>query len=293
MPPEQIVDSHFHLWDRSRSELAWSWLEPGVPHPMLGDIASLQDREYQVDDYIEEATPTGVVKAVHIQAAIGSPDPVHETAWLQECAYRTGFPHGIVGHADLKDPGVEGVLERHCEFANMRGVRDFSYGDYLVEDSWHRGFSLLEKFSLVCDLDCTWENMTKARAVAAKFHGVTIVLDHAGFPQDRTNEYYQAWMSGMRTLASAENVMCKVSGLGMGDRMIGQQWSLDSIRPYVLGCLEAFGVERCFFGSNWPVDNLFGDYPTMLDGYRTLTAELSAPERTAFFSANATRTYRL
>jgi predicted TIM-barrel fold metal-dependent hydrolase len=293
MTGHEIVDSHFHLWDRATTDLTWSWLVPGTTHPNLGDISPLQTRDYTVDDYIADAAPTGVAKAVHVQAAIGTDDPVRETAWLQGCADRTGFPHGIVGHADLKDPGVEGVLERHGEFANVRGIRDFSYGDYLVEDAWHRGFGLLEKYDLVCDLDCTWENMPKARDVARRFPGVTVVLDHAGFPQGRDADYFRAWRDGMAAIAQADNVVCKVSGLGMGDHMAGRQWTAETIRPYVEGCLETFGIERCFFGSNWPVDSLFGDYATMLAAYQTLTADLSESERTAFFVTNATRTYRL
>lgn len=288
-----IVDSHFHLWDRSVAGLEWSWLVPGTPHPNLGDISPLQDREYRIEDYLADVAGLGVGKAVHVQAAIGSADPVTETEWLQEIADRTGYPQGIVGEADLKDPRVADVLERHCAFANMRGIRDFSYGDYLVDPQWHRGFALLERYGLVCDLDCTWENMAKARDLAARFPGVTIVLDHAGFPQDRTPEYYESWRSGMRTLARAENVVCKISGLGMGDHMAGRQWTAGSIRPYVLGCVEAFGVGRCFFGSNWPVDRLFGDYPSLVDVYRELTAELSDDERADLFARNAERIYRI
>lgn len=293
MTEREIVDSHFHLWDRTVPGLAWSWLEPGTPHPNLGDISLLQDRDYTVDDFVVDATHSGVAKAVHVQAAIGTEDPVTETAWLQACADRTGFPHGIVGHADLKDPAVEGVLERHRGFPNMRGIRDFSYGDYLVEDAWHRGFALLEKYDLVCDLDCTWESMAKARDLARKFPGITIVLDHAGFPQDRGDDYFRAWRSGIAAIAEADNVVCKISGLGMGDHMAGGRWTVDSIRPYVHGCLEAFGIERSFYGSNWPVDSLFGDYESMLAGYVEITADLSADERAAFFVDNATRVYRL
>ena len=56
------------------------------------------------------ARNANVTKAVHVQAAIGSRDPVKETEWLQEAADRTGFPHGIVAYADLRDPSVEEVL---------------------------------------------------------------------------------------------------------------------------------------------------------------------------------------
>jgi Amidohydrolase len=48
------------------------------------------------------------------------------------------------------------------------------------------------------------------------------------------------------------NVMCKISGLGMGD----PRWTVDSLRPMVEHLLESFGDERCFFGSNRPVDRL-------------------------------------
>lgn len=293
MTRTEIVDSHFHLWDRAVDGLTWSWLVPGTPHPLLGAIAPLQNREYTVTDYLADVQPSGITKAVHVQAAIGSPDPVRETSWLQEYADRTGFPHGIVGHADLKDPAVESVLERHCQYPNMRGIRDFSYGDYLVEDEWHRGFALLEKYRLVCDLDCTWENMTKARDLAQKFPGVTVVLDHAGFPQDRTAEYFANWRSGMHTLAAAENVVCKISGLGMGDYMVGQQWTPESIRPYVNECLDAFGPSRCMFGSNWPVDSLFGDYSAMFEAFRQLIDQLSDDERAAVLAGTATRVFRL
>jgi predicted TIM-barrel fold metal-dependent hydrolase len=293
MTPPQIVDTHVHLWDRAVPGLVWNWLVPGRSHPQLGDITPLQEREYTVRDLLRDAGQHGVVKAVHVQAAIGSPDPVRETEWLQHCADRTGFPHGIVAHADLKDPNVERILVRHREHPNMRGIRDFSYGDYLVEDSWHRGFALLEKHQLSCDLDCAWQRMGQARDLAGRFPNTVIVLDHAGFPQERTPQYFDSWRAGMFTLATADNVVCKVSGLGMGDHMTGRRWTADSIRPYVHGCLEAFGVDRCLWGSNWPVDGLFGDYGSTLAAYLAITADLSERERSAFFVDNATRVYRL
>ena len=64
------------------------------------------------------------MKSVHLQAAMA--DPVQETAWLQclaEDPAGRGFPHAIVAFADLADPGVEAVLERHCRYPNVRGIR--------------------------------------------------------------------------------------------------------------------------------------------------------------------------
>ena len=111
-----FVDAHVHFYDMQHPELFYGHWQPGVPHPFLGEqIQRLAERSYSADDYIAETRSANVVKAVHVQAAIGTQDPVAETEWLQEAADRTGFPHGIVAYADLRDPNVEGTLERHCQ----------------------------------------------------------------------------------------------------------------------------------------------------------------------------------
>ena len=289
MDKPTVVDTHIHLFDLKHPELEWNWLEWDAVHPDLGNIDAMKSVQYPLEAFIAESRFSNVAKAVHVQAAIGSPDPVAETRWLQEASDRVGFPLGIVGHANLKDPRVEGVLERHCEYPGMRGIRDFSEGDYLVDPDFHRGYGLLAKYGLSCDLDCQWENMAKARDLAHNFPDVVMILDHAGFPQERTDTYFAHWSDGLRTLAEAENVVCKISGLGMKD----MRWTVDSMRRWVVGCLEAFGVDRCFFGSNWPLDRLSSSYPDVIEAYRTIIDECSPAEQRALLSDNAERYYRL
>ena len=249
----------------------------------------LAERNYLAEDYIAETRKANVVKAIHVQAAIDSPDPVTETEWLQEAADRTGYPHGIVAHADLRDPGVEAVLERHCESPNMRGVRDFSYGDYLVEPDFHRGFALLEKYNLISSMPSVWQDMEKLRDLANKFPNITIVVDHTGFPEERTPEYFQNWRRGAAIAATCDNIRWKISGLAMGDH----DWTVDSIRPYVLTSIETFGVDRCFFATNWPVDWLWSTYDAVVDAYTEIVADFSIDEQKALFSTNAEELYRI
>lgn len=289
MAERAFVDSHIHCFDRQHPELRWDWLEPDAVHPELGDINAIKSVAYPLEAFLAESRHSNVVKAVHVQAAIGSPDPVTETEWLQQAADRTGFPLGIVAEADLKDPDVEETLARHCEFDGMRGIRDFSEGDYLVDPAFHRGYALLEKFDLSCDLDCQWEDMEKARNLATKFPNITMIVDHAGFPQKRSSEYFEHWRQGMDTLAEADNAVCKISGLGMKD----PGWTIDSLRPWVLACIEAFGVERSFFGTNWPVDRLYSSYTDVINAYAEIIADFSGDEQEALFSSNAERVYRI
>ena len=290
MSKPEFVDAHVHFYDMGHPELFYAHWQPDEDHPVLGaQTRRLAARNWLAEDFIAVSRDSNVTKAVHVQAAIGSPDPVTETEWLQEAADRTGFPHAIVAYADLRDPGVEAVLERHCESPNMKGVRDFSYGDYLVSPDFHRGYALMEKYGLIASIAAQWPDMAKLRDLAARFPNTVIVLDHAGGPMERTPEYFDNWKQGMQTAAQAENIICKISGLGMGDH----NWTVDSIRPYVLHCIETFGVDRSLFATNWPVDSLWSDYDTIVSAYDEITADFTASERQALFSANTERLYRI
>ena len=70
-------------------------------------------------------------------------------------------------------------------------------------------------------------------------------------------------------------VSVKISGFGMFD----PAWTVDSIRPFVRTTIDLFGVERCMFASNFPVDKVFRSYAEVYEAFDTLTADLSAADR--------------
>jgi predicted TIM-barrel fold metal-dependent hydrolase len=279
-----------HLWDLGRPDLRYAWLEPGVPHPVLGDIEEIKLPLFDAARFAEEIAGANVAKLVHVQAALGIEDPVAETRWLQEQADAAGLPHAIVAHADLKDPDLERQLERHAEASPLlRGIRDFSEGDFLTDPAFERGFAKLGERGLICDLEARWEEMPAARDLAARHPDTAVILDHAGFPLKRTPEYFESWRRGMATLAEADNVVCKISGLGMCDN----DWTVDSIRPWFEACVEAFGTDRCVLGTNWPVDRMYSDYGTVVGAYAEIVASYGRAEQVALFSGNAERLFRI
>jgi predicted TIM-barrel fold metal-dependent hydrolase len=75
--------------------------------------------------------------------------------------------------------------------------------------------------------------------------------------------------------------------------MFDYAWTVDSIRPWVLGCIEAFGVERSFFGTNWPVDRLFSSYGDVVDAYAEIVSDFSEGEQRALFAGSANRVFGL
>ena len=75
--------------------------------------------------------------------------------------------------------------------------------------------------------------------------------------------------------------------------MADAQWTVDRLTAFVESCLEVFGTDRCFFGSNWPVQRLYGSYEMLVTALRMATAHLTDGERHDLFVGNAERMYRL
>jgi len=284
-----FVDTHVHFNDLRDPRLRYAWLQPEFVHPVIGDIGAIQAQRYWADDFIRETRFTPLSKSIHVQSALGIDDPVEETRWLQAFADRLGHPHGIVGEVHLARDDASAVIERHLAFPNFRGVRDFGEGDYPRDPMWRAGFAKLEPHGLVACLDSSPETYASIRSLALAFPYTVISLDHAGFPRRRDAEYFEMWKRELASLAEAPNVVVKISGLGMAD----PDWTVDSLRPWVLTCIDTFGVERSFFGTNWPVDRLFSSYVDVLDAYEAIAAGFSHEEQVALLSGNAERIFRI
>jgi len=284
-----FVDTHFHLHDLKHGELRYGWLEPDAVHGFLADTDPLKSQHYFIKDYIAEIRFANVPKAIHVQAAVNTPDPVVETAWLQAFADETGYPHGIVAECHLARSDATSVLDRHLQFRNVRGIRNFGEGRYLVDSAWRRGFAELAPRNLVSCIDTRVELAGDILDLAQAFPDTKICVDHCAIPMGRDQQSFKNWRAAMTTMARSPNVTMKISGLGMGDPL----WTVESIRPYVLGSIEAFGTDRVVFGTNWPVDRMFSSYPDVVNAYAEIIAGFSRPEQVAMFSGNAERLFRI
>jgi predicted TIM-barrel fold metal-dependent hydrolase len=293
---EPIIDAHHHIW--RVKEVPWL-SGPQVPR-IFGDYAPLR-RDYLVEELIGEIAPHGVVKSVYIQINVAPGREADEVRWVQSVADAHGFPHGIVGYADLAAADVAATLDREMACANLRGIRQqlhwhekplyrFAARPDLMNDrAWRAGLREIEQRSLVFELQVFASQMADAAELAKDFPGVTFVLLHAGMLEDRSQDGWARWREGMRKLADCRNVCVKLSGLGTFEH----QCSVELWQPVVKETLAMFGAERCLYGSNYPIEKLWTTYDRTIAVMRECTSGLSGQERRAVFHDTAKRVYRL
>ena len=300
----RFVDAHVHLW--KLDHLSYPWLTPPFSDDGPNGSVEAIAHDYGLDDYFKDAAGYNVVKLVHIDAGAAAKDALAETCWLQGLASEewadagAGFPQAIVAFAALNDPDVDSLLAQHALSKNVRGIRHivnwhpdpkrtYTPQNLLDDPAFARGYALLAKYRMSFDLQIYPNQMTQAYHLAKAHPDVPVILNHTGMPVDRDAAGIAAWKSGMTLLATLPHVATKISGLGFIDR----HWTEDAMRPLVLETIEAFGVERSLFASDFPTDKLFNTYSRQLEFYDALTGDFSATERDALFAANAERIYRI
>ena len=285
-----VIDAHHHLWQLAGGPLYYPWLQDPEPHEFfLGDYKSLK-RDYLPPDYRRDAAAHNVVKTVHVEAECRRDQQVAETRWLSELSARHGMPNAIVAHAWFHTANAEAILAEQKSFPFVRGIRSKPADEAMMRDrKWLAGLRLLRKFDLSWDLRVkTWE-LEAAAQVVREIPDTPVVLNHAGFPWDRSDAGIELWRRGIKALAACEQVHCKLSCLCLQHGA----WDYEDNRRIVLETIDIFGIERCMFASNFPVDGLRISYERMFADFKRMTAGLSASDRRKLFHDNAARFYRI
>ncbi len=295
-----IVDAHHHFWDIGRNDHPWLRQRPLIPF-RYGDYSAIC-RNFLPQDYLALTVGHRVVNTVYMEGEWNPRDPLGEPRWVTELARETGYPHAMVGQAWLDREDVDDVLRGHAAFPLVRAVRhkpsavpradyrtDFAASGSMRCPRWRSGYALLEHYGLMFELQAPWWHFGEALELAHDFPATTIVVNHTGLPADRSAEGLAGWRKALELLAGAPNVHLKISGIGV----FGQAWSTEANGQIVRDAIGIFGVDRCMFASNFPVDSLVATFDQIYGGFKTITAELDPTDRLKLFHDNAATLYRL
>ena len=289
-----IVDAHQHFWDPVANYHPWLRDEPPIAF-RYGDYRAIR-RRYLPPDYLADAAPIRVEQTVYVETEWDPADPVGEMRYVERLRQEFGLPTVAVAHARLDQPDAASVLEQQAAFAFVRSVRhkpraspspaQASSGG-MMDASWRRGYAELAANDLRFDLQTPWWHLAEAARLATDFPDTPIILNHTGLPADRSAQGIAGWKSAMRALATCPNVAVKISGLGQPK----QPWTVAANRDIVRTTIDLFGMSRCMFASNFPVDSLCASFHTIFAGFREIVRDFSADEQRALFHDNAIRIY--
>jgi L-fuconolactonase len=268
----EFVDAHVHYWRPSVND----WYQALRSRPIYRDILPG-----------EFPASTG---HVHVSAVSSPQHVLDECRWLDQLQAETGLPTAIIGTIDPAAPlaTIEKALLAQAQSPAFRGIRVFSGLDPHA-DTTRELFHLLASHDWVFDLITHPADIASYLPALSTSPDTTFVLEHAGWPDGPDPDQFRHWRQAITPLAALDNIDCKISGLGMALRTTDP----DQLRPWVETCIELFGVDRCLFGSNFPVDSTAGTYTDLINAYRHITSPLSLEDQHKLFVTNARHRYRL
>jgi predicted TIM-barrel fold metal-dependent hydrolase len=295
--PRAVVDAHHHVWDLA-NDLPWLKGER-IPF-RYGDYEPIC-RDYMPADYRADQAGWPVVASVYVEAEWNRALAAQESRWVAAVAAAHGLPSAVVAWCDLAAPDAAALLASHAEHGIVRGVRhkpaaaaspaDARRGQAgsMDDPAWRAGYAELARHGMSYDLQTPWWHLDAAAELARDVPATTLIVNHTGLPADRSPEGLAGWRRALEAVAAQPNTALKISGLGIP----GRPWTVDANGPVIRDAIAIFGVARCMFASNFPVDRLIGDFDTIFTGFLAATTGRDAAERDALFHDNATRFYRL
>jgi predicted TIM-barrel fold metal-dependent hydrolase len=284
--PARIVDAHVHLWDPARVDW-YPYLSTSGAELNMGDVSGMS-RRFDVPTYLSESVGWNVEKLVNVAAATGR-HSIDETLELDRRADADTHPDAIIGGLPPTDSVAEAVaaLDEQMAAPRFRGVRPMG--------AFEGPLPSPEVLRALQERDLVFEVMTHPDQLLATAKGLehfgdlVVVIEHTGWPRNDSDEERALWTEGMNALAGlGDNVLCKLSGLAMP---LGSM-AVDVLAPWLEHTIDAFGVDRCLFASNFPVDGMHGTLDELYTSYSAVTSGVGAEDRDKLFAANAKRIYR-
>ncbi|MET1116967.1 MAG: amidohydrolase family protein [Comamonas sp.] len=311
-PALPIIDAHHHLWLTPE----FSYARPQLQADAASGHAVRATVFVDCLSHYREQGPEAL-------------RPVGETAFvMRECGAGQGGAElcaGIVGWADLRlGAAVTPVLEQHLVAGQgrFRGVRSRAAwhadaalhapgaGDagLLLQPRVQQAVRILGRLGLTLDVWVYHPQLQEVAQLAAACPQTTLVVNHCGGPlgvgpyAGRRDAVLGQWQAQIQALAQYPNSVMKLGGLAMprcGFGWHAQPVPVDSATlaqawaPYIDHCIAAFGVERCMFESNFPMDKSGCSYRTLWNAFKRLAHGGSASEKAALFEGTAARVYRL
>ncbi len=272
-----IIDVQVHAYERDHPGRPWAAVLHG-PDEVTGDLMVAAMDEVGVD-----------------AAILVSPFTMYRYDPSYAVEVRAAHPDRFALVAPF-DPNGDAITEAVTEWSTQPGVvgarlmlhRDPEGG------ADHAGinelFAAAGQAGIPLNVLC-WGHLALVGEVARRHPDTQVVIDHLGLaqrfePPAPADPF--AMLDAVVALAQLDNVAIKVSGAGT---LSHQGYPFDDVWPALEQVLDAFGLDRCMWGTDWTRATAFLTYQQGVDAFRS-TDRLSDSDKAALMGGTLERIYR-
>ena len=229
----EILDSHHHFWDLDKNY--YPFLCDAIdPDFFLGNYEMIR-QNYLPADYEKDIKNHNVIGSIHCEAEWDRNDQVGETKWIENLAKKNKYPNAIIGHAWFHTKNTEKIIAEQASFNMVKSIRSkpnvkfaknstyYQYDGSMQDTNWRKGLKLLEKYNLNYDLRVPTWHLEEAVEIVRLIPNTKVIINHCGFPWDRSVDGMEFWRKGIKSLSLEPNTFIKLSEFGVK----GEEWNFN------------------------------------------------------------------
>jgi L-fuconolactonase len=273
----QIVDAQVHAYERNHPGRPWIGQLHGPPSATGDEMVAAMDA-------------AGVDGALLVS-------PYSFYRYDASYALEVGAAHpGRFGLIKPVNPNNPAVAEDIADWAKKKGavairiLLTYEATEDPADPGMNRVLAAAARRALPVNLLC-WGRLAQAKGLIERNPDTTIVIDHLGLLQPFEPPVpAQPWadLPKVVELAAFENARIKISG---ACTLSHERFPYTDIWDPLARIFDAFGFDRCMWGTDWTRAIAFLTYKEGVDAFR-LADHLSANEKTALMGATLGKVYR-
>ena len=283
-PKMDIIDTHLHLWNRSKFTLPW--ITKGTT----------LDADFGIPEY-KVASGGVVTRTVYMEVDVEPSQQWDEAVYVNGLCNdpMSGMVAAVVSGRP-NSPDFEKWVERLGALKGVRGIRQVLHvpstpRGYCLESNFVKGIKLLGAKNLSFDLCIKDVDLAEKSKLVEQCPETQFILDHCGNP-DLKKADLSPWKKDIEEISRHKNLVIKISGF-LASAPAKDQWKFEDAEMIINHCLDSFGPERCIFGGDWPVVLLGSTLLRWIDTVKQVVSKRPIAEQEKLFSRNAERLYRL
>lgn len=273
----EIIDSQVHCYDRPRPDASWTTQSPELFKADGGEMAVAM-------------AAVGVTGAIMV-----SPFSVYgfDTGYARALALSHAGPFGLVVPIDATAPQAAEEIAEWASVPGAVGIRLLGVGhEYSSPDTVAalvRAAETAGRHGLAVNLVCPG-SLAFAELLTTQCPDVQFVLDHLGLPIALETVPIDPFadLSRVIALAAKPNLAIKISG---ACALSQAGWPFADLWPHLARLFDAYGLERCLWGSDWTRVLRFVTYGEAVEAFRT-QLPLSDGDRALLMGRSLRRIYR-